>query len=140
MTANFLFIALLLATAIVALVKGGRTEQTGTLIYLAGCVLTVLAASPGAIRFTGGETGILMVDFLTFAAFFILALNADRFWPIWVCALLAIPLFGHLAMIVTPGIVPWAYAVILSVWSYPILLIILLACLQSRPRRRLAQS
>ena len=140
MTANYLFIALLLATTIVALVKGGRTEQTGTLIYLAGCVLTVFQASPGATRFTGGETGILMVDFLTFAAFFILALNANRFWPIWVSALLAIPLFGHLAMIVDPGIVPWAYAVILSVWSYPILVIILLASLKSSPLRRLGRS
>ena len=108
-------------------------------IYLMGCVLTVVAASPSATRFTGEELGILLVDTATFFAFLTVALNADRFWPIWVTALLAIPLFGHLARILAPDIVPWAYAVILSVESYPILLIMLLASLQNMPSRRLMQ-
>ncbi|WP_162789159.1 MULTISPECIES: hypothetical protein [Sphingomonas] len=132
MKANYLFIVFLLLTVVTAFIRGKNTEQVGITIYLVGCLLTVLAASPGATRFTGEETGILLVDLTTFAAFFVLALNANRFWPIWVTALLAIPLFGHLARMLAPDILPWAYAAILSMWSYPILLIILLASLKRR--------
>lgn len=70
------------------------------------------------------ELGVFGVDVLVFVAFVILAARANRFWPIWVGALLGLGVLGHLARWAGPEVIPWAYAVILSIWSYPILLII----------------
>lgn len=136
---NILFLSLLVVTTLTALIRGGQEEKIGIGIYVLGCALTVLAGAHSS-RFASEETGIFVVDCLTFAAFFILALYADRFWPIWVAALLAIALFGHAAMLLSPGIVPWAYAVVLSIWSYPILAIMLSASLTSRGEGRATPS
>ena len=38
-------------------------------------------------------------------------------------ALVGLGLVGHLAMLLHPRVIPWAYAVVLSIWSYPILLL-----------------
>jgi hypothetical protein len=132
---NILFLFLLAVTILIAFVRGGQEEKIGVGIYVLGCALTVLAGAHSS-RFASEETGIFVVDCLTFAAFFVLALYADRFWPIWVTALLAIALFGHAAMLLSPGIVPWAYAVILSIWSYPILAIMIAASLNSQEQGR----
>ena len=50
-------------------------------------------------------------------------------------ALLGLGLVGHLAMLLHPRVIPWAYAVVLSIWSYPILL--LMAAGTFAHRRRL---
>jgi len=136
MILNYLFFLLLVTTLVTSFAKGGRPERIGAAIYAVGCVLTVVFASPKAGRFAQEETGILLVDVVTFLAFFFFAIVVDRFWPIWVTAFLAVPLFGHLAVTLAPDIVPWTYAVILSIWSYPILLIMVVASLRIAATRK----
>jgi len=41
-----------------------------------------------------------------------------------VSALLGLGVLGHLARWAGPDAIPWAYAVVLTIWSYPILAII----------------
>lgn len=135
MAFNFVFLFLLALTVCVAFLRGGREEKIGAVIYALGVALTILIEAALDERYASGGLDVFIVDALTFAAFFFLALHADRFWPLWVTALLGIALFGHAAMLLSPGIVPWAYLVILSIWSYPILAIILAASLGwPRPR------
>ena len=93
-------------------------------IYAAGSVLTFLAVSAPSIRFQGVEVGVLIVDVCVFFSFVLLALRANRFWPIWVSALLGIGVLASLTMLMGPRVIPWAYAVVLSIWSYPILMLI----------------
>jgi hypothetical protein len=124
MVVNYVFLILLIACCFYAFVKGAAPERIGMAIYAAGSVLTLLAVSAPSIRFKGVEVGVFIVDVCVFFSFVLLALRADRFWPIWVSALIGLGVLGSLAMLMHPRVIPWAYAVVLSIWSYPILMLI----------------
>jgi hypothetical protein len=79
----------------------------------------------------------LLIDVVTFALFCLIALRADRFWPIWASALLGLGLLGHLARAAEPDLFWWAYAVSLTIWSYPILALIALGTWTHRRRAQL---
>ena len=95
--------------------------------------LTALLGSQ-PIRWRSVEFGVFIVDVLVFVAFIVLALRANRFWPIWVSALLGLGVLGHLARWAGPDVIPWAYAVVLTIWSYPILAIIALGTFNHQRR------
>ncbi|MGQ0589682.1 MAG: hypothetical protein ACT4N8_09155 [Sphingosinicella sp.] len=131
---NYFFFALLFACSIYAFVAGGGPERVGAAVYAASCVASFLVYSAVPVRFQGVEVGVFIVDILVFLAFVLLALRANRFWTIWVSALLGLGVVGHLAMLLRPQVIPWAYAVVLSIWSYPILLMIVLGTVAHRRR------
>lgn len=118
---NYYFVALLLVCCVYAFWFGGGPERLGVAIYAISVALTVISASAPPVRWHSVEVGVLIVDVLVFVAFTILAIRAHRFWPIWVSALLGLGVLGHLARWLGPEVIPWAYAAVLSIWSYPIL-------------------
>lgn len=120
---NYVFTALMLVCCAYAFVSGGAPERIGAAIFLIGSVLTYVALETSPIRFRGVEIGVFVIDGASFVAFVLLALRANRYWPLWVSALVGLGLVGHLAMLVHPRVIPWAYAVVLSIWSYPMLLL-----------------
>ena len=89
MTRQILFSALLVVSSGYAFVKGGRPEQIGAATLLGGAGLSVLAASPAIHRFENVETGILLTDLAILGIFLWLSLRSNRFWPMWVAAMLA---------------------------------------------------
>ena len=123
MAVNYLFLVLLIACCAYAFARGGAPERIGMAVYAAGSVLTYVAVSAPPIRFKGVEVGVFIIDVCVLISFIVLALRANRFWPIWVSALLGLGVLGSLAMMLHPRVIPWAYAVVLSIWSYPILLL-----------------
>jgi len=131
---NYYFVALLLACTAYAMAAGGGPERVGAGIYALSCVLSVIAYQAPPIRFESVEIGVFLVDVAVFIAFVPLALRANRYWPLWVSALLGIGVLGHLAMLVHPRVIPWAYAAVLSMWSYPILLLIVIGTAAHRRR------
>ena len=124
MAVNYLFLVLLIACCAYAFVRGGAPERIGMAVYAAGSVLTYVAVSAPPIRFKGVEVGVFIIDVCVLISFIVIALRANRFWPIWVSALQGLGVLGSLAMLLHPRVIPWAYAVVLSIWSYPILLLI----------------
>jgi hypothetical protein len=120
---NLVFVSLLAAVCVYSWWKGGGPERIGAAIFAAGSALTHLLLAAPAVRWRSLEHGVLAVDTIGFLAFLLLALCAHRFWPLWVTGLLGVALVGHLAKLFSPGVIPWAYHVILSIWSYPILAI-----------------
>jgi len=131
---NYVFTALMLACCAYAFIGGGAPERIGAAIFLIGSVLTYAALETSAIHYRGVEIGAFIVDLATFLAFVLLALRANRYWPLWVSALLGLGLVGHLAMLLHPRVIPWAYAVVLSIWSYPILLLMVAGTYAHRRR------
>jgi hypothetical protein len=121
---NFVFLILLIATTAYALTFGGTPERIGAALYASACVLSLAVVSALPYRFRSVELGIFIVDVLLFVFFVLLALRANRFWPLWVSGLLGLGVLGHLAMMLRPQVIAWAYAAILSIWSYPILLLV----------------
>jgi hypothetical protein len=128
---------LLLACWAYALLRGGAPEKVGTTILVIGSYLTMAAASVFHTRFRSLETGILIVDLFCVAAFLALALRAERFWPLWVAAFQIVGTAGHGARLVDPDIVGRTYAFMLAIWSYPMILLMLIGTW--RHRRRLAR-
>lgn len=133
---NLVFLILLVATTAYALILGGAPERIGAALYGGACVFTVIVATAIPYRFRSVELGIFVVDVLLFVGFVLLALRANRFWPIWVSGLLGLGVLGHLAMMLRPQVIAWAYAAILSIWSYPILLLVCVGTAAHRSRLR----
>lgn len=117
---NEYFIALLVICSAYAILKGGAPEKIGATVYALSCVATYALLEVSQILWRSIEIGVFVIDVTMFVFFCALAMRADRFWPIWVSAFLGLGVLGHLARWAGPGVVPWAYAVTLTIWSYPI--------------------
>lgn len=131
---NYYFYALLLAVCVYAFAVGGGPERLGAAVYALACVASHFVFSASPIKFRSVETGVFLVDVLLFVAFAVLALRANRFWPIWVSALLGLGVLAHLARWAGPDTIPWAYQLVMSIWSYPILAIIAIGTYKHRQR------
>lgn len=132
---NLVFVALMLACCAYAFVHGGAPERVGAAIFLVGSVVTYVVLQISPIEFQGVEVGVFVVDVVAFFAFVFLALRANRFWPIWVSALLGLGVLGHVARWAGPEVIPWAYAAVLSIWSYPMMAIIAVGTFNHRRRQ-----
>lgn len=133
---NYYFVSLLALITLYALWAGGGPERIGAAIYAVSVAATILIMSAKSQDWLNLEVGVFIVDVVTFLAFVPIALRADRFWPLWVTAFLGLGVLGHLARVVGPDTFWWAYAVVLTIWSYPILALIGLGTFLHR--RRLA--
>ncbi len=134
---NYPFVALLALTTLYALWAGGGPERIGAAVYAVSVAATHLILTAHTQRWLNVETGVFIVDVVTFLAFVPIALRADRFWPLWVSAFLGLGVLGHVARMVGPDTFWWAYAVVLTIWSYPILALLALGTFLHR--RRLAR-
>ncbi len=132
---QLLFIGLLLGTLLYATLRGAAPERWGALVIVLATIASVLAPKVGKVPFGAFEPYICAVDTITAVAFILLALRAQRYWPMWLAALQIDTVVTHLAMLVAPRVMPWAYAVMEIAWSYPI--IILLAIGTARHQQRL---
>jgi hypothetical protein len=126
MVTNLFFDFTLLVCCGYAFWRGGSPERIGASIFVAAVVLTRVAVSGAATRYSSIEAGILVVDIATLVALLALALRADRFWPLWVAALQFIGAAAHAVKLVDPNVIRWAYAFALAFWSYPMLFLLAL--------------
>lgn len=132
-----LYFTLLAICWLYAWFKGGPPERIGATILAVGSILSLAARSSAVGRFGSVELGIFLVDVATLIGFLVLALRAKRFWPLWLTALQAVGIAGHAVKLVDSATIPLAYAFILALWSYPMLLVIALGTWQHQ--RRLAR-
>ena len=56
--------------------RGRADERVAATVALAATVATHFAISPDRIRYSGEETGVMLVDLITFAAFTLIALRS----------------------------------------------------------------
>lgn len=126
---------LLVCCAYVA-ARGGAPEKLGAAIIFIGSALSTAALSSPAARFTSMEIGVFFVDVAAFVALLVLALRAERFWPLWVAALQLIATAAHAVKLVDPDLIRSAYAIIMGLWTYLVLLIIVLGTWNHRRRLR----
>ena len=117
-----LFHLLLFASCGYALWKGSRDAR----IVAATCLIATFASVPIAV-YGAVEINVVFVDMLVLASFLFVALQSDRFWPLWVAGLHVTTMVGHALMLLTGDMVPIAYAVALRLWAYPELIILAIA-------------
>lgn len=128
----FNFLQILASTY--ALARGGAPERLAGLLLLVAAITTRAFFLASVEPYVTVELGILAVDLVLLVALVTLALFADRFWPIWLAALQALGAGAHLVKAIEPGVVSMAYAILVAVWSYPMILILTAATLRHRRR------
>jgi hypothetical protein len=138
MTMNVALFALLqLAASGYAVWRGGKPERFVAIAMFAAAFATLIAYAPLSRRFAGAEVGVLLVDIALFAGLTGIALNANRYWPMAVASLQLASLIVHLGKLLDLTMGGWAYALLLKLWSYPMLLTLVVATM--RHRRRLSR-
>lgn len=134
-----LYLALLLMACGYALVRGRGDERIAAIMCLAASVLTPIVLSPLTERYTHIESGELLIDGAVLAAFTLVAIRSDRFWPLWLAGLQLTTTMAHFLKAIHFGLMPQAYAAAEKFWSYPILVILAVGTWRGH-RRRMSQS
>ena len=120
---RFIFFMLLLCGSCgYALWKGNRDARIVAVTCLVAAFASIPAAAYGSV-----ETTVLIVDVLVLASFLYVALQSDRFWPLWIAGLHVTTMIGHALKLMSGDLVPIAYAVALRFWAYPELIILAVA-------------
>ena len=119
-----LFLTLWLGCCLYAIWRGGGPEKIGGWIFLVAALLSLAVEHPENARWTSVEIGMLVVDTAVFVAFFIMAIVANRFWPLWMSAMQGVQVFSHFAIATNASVIPWAYWNAQTLWSYPMLVLL----------------
>lgn len=129
------FIGALLLSVGYASVFGGRTGQAGSAIFILATIFTALGT---LLNPTWASTSyaVFAVDSGCLLALAALAVNSNRFWPIWAVGFQTVAVATHVATIWIPDIVPKAYQALLSFWSIPILWVMVVGTRKDRKYER----
>jgi len=136
MTRILIYAALLAAVSAYAFMRGRSDERIAAAVCVIASLVSVALLGPVRQRYSGVETGVLIVDLATLAAFTWIALKSERFWPLWISGLQLTTTMGHLLKAVDSNLIPLAYGAALRSWSYPILIIVAVGTWRGEHRRR----
>ena len=134
-----IFYLLLLGVVALALRRGDFETRLA-----AGIALLATLLSAASVTLFGGaqpvEIWVAVVDIGVLVAFVVIALRSSRFWPLWAAGLQLTTVLAHVLRLLSPDLVNIAYQAAMRFWSYPILLILAVAALRSRPEPHLNRS
>ena len=115
--------------------RGGGPERITAVAYLIG-----LAAS-GAVGFLSVPgnfrvvpAGLFGVDVALLFALTIIALRANRWWPVPVAGCQLVAVLVHAAKLIDPGMIPNGYAFLVTIWSWPMVALLALGTWAHRRR------
>lgn len=131
-----LFIVLAMLLAAQAAWRGGAPERLASVAMLVATVATLLANADRALTFRQTEWRLLWIDASLLAALALIAMFADRFWPLWIAALQALAVAAHAARGFDPQILPFAYWLLLGKLSYPMVLMLCIGTERHQRRKR----
>jgi hypothetical protein len=130
-----LYLVILVVCCLYAIVRGGPPERLGALALIAAVVATRFVPASGTIRFQTIEYGVMAVDMTLLIAIVVIAIRAQRYWPMWMAAILLDTVVTHLLML-SPKLIPWSYSVMIAAWSYPMPLILAIGTWRHQTRAR----
>ncbi|MEH6715631.1 hypothetical protein [Parasphingorhabdus flavimaris] len=130
------FFTLLAVVCIYAAIRGGQPERRAVVIFIIGIAMTLIAAPLSADRYAEIEFGIFAADLLILLAFMMLALSAERYWTIWICAMQVIQVLSHIPKMIIPELLPQAYYIVIAFWVYPMLLTLAIGTYRHQQRLR----
>ncbi|WP_313536343.1 hypothetical protein [Sphingomonas sp.] len=134
-----LYAAFLIATTVLGMAFGGRSERLGAMIVLTASLATIFIQIPLLFEWKSFRSGLIAVDILTLIAFLYLALKSRRFWPLWATAFHLIAVCSHCVILMGLSQTLQMYILFQGFWAYPIMLLIIFGALSRRrtpnPRR-----
>ena len=130
----YIFWGMLLLTCGYALWQGRSDERIVASVCLLATVATRFTISPLQVRYASVESGLMIIDLLVLLVFIWIALRSQRFWPLWVAGLQLTNSISHVMKLANIDLMPRAYAAAAALWSYPILLILVIGTWRSHRR------
>lgn len=129
-----LFFALWLGVCVYALWRGGQPERCVAVIFLIAAPLSSAVYSSSLWR--GMQLGIFAVDVAMLGLLLVIALRANRYWPIGMAAMQVLQVIGQLLKLADrdmPIIIYWIGA---TVWAYPMLILLWLGTVRHHNREK----
>ena len=131
---HLIFILLWLSASGYAAARGGAPERIAAgAMFVAGLATTAFSLISTSL-YQSVMVGIALTDFILFVVLALLALFTARFWPMVMASMQACELLVHLAKSLGPDIVPAAYYATIAFWSYPMLLLLVVATWRHQAR------
>jgi len=116
-----LFLGFFLISFAYSMWRGGAPERVAALLLLAGLIGSL---SVGVFHLPGNfrsvPVALALVDLGLAIGLIILATKANRLWPIPAAACQVITVLGHAAKFVAPEMFAGGYALLITIWSWPI--------------------
>lgn len=131
MDSSIFYWGVLAATSFLALRRGDWEVRVAAGICLLATLLTLIFLHP-TDSYGNIEASVALVDLGVLTAFVVIAIKSPRFWPLWVSGLQLTTTLAHLLRLISPDLVAIAYAAAMRFWSYPILLILIVAALRTQ--------
>lgn len=132
-----LFTGLQVAIAAYAIWKGGSPERRAAIMQVCAYLASFASYRLADAHFYHLEAGFFLIDLALLAGLYWLALRSNRLWPMLMAALQLSSILVHVARVVDVGMSAWAYAFLLKIWGYP--MVLLLGAAVYRHRRRVSK-
>ncbi|MDE8652258.1 hypothetical protein [Novosphingobium album (ex Liu et al. 2023)] len=133
-----LFVVLMLAVSGYAGWQGGVPERVAAASMCIAMVATASTNIDAALAFAQVQWALLWIDVGLLVALTLIAIFADRFWPLWLAGMQLVAVAAHGARGYDAAIVPLAYWWLIGKTSYPMVALLWLGVRRHRQRRRLA--
>ena len=130
------FAAVLCAACFYALWKGGTPERLVSVIILVGVAWSALFRFPYHSPFGVINIGIWSADIVVFIALIATALHSERYWTIWMSSFQLVQVISHLPELLIPHLLPGVHLLIISLWIYPMLIILIAGTLRHTQRMK----
>lgn len=128
-----LFNILQLAASGYAVLRGGAPERIVAVVLVLAAGATAATPVDASSYFSVFYT-VLWIDLALFMVLIVVALFADRYWPIWLAALQFLAIAAHGAKGYDQAIVAKAYWLITNKLGYLIVVLLLIGTLRHRMR------
>lgn len=132
------FATILLLSSGYSMWWGGAPERRVGAAMLAAYVATLFSHSDFVIRFTQVEVGVLVIDLALMLVLAAVALKADRGWPFLLAGLHLTTLGAHAARVLHSSMIEVTYAVMLTMWSYPMVVALAIGTWRHQKRLRVS--
>jgi hypothetical protein len=130
------FTATLLACLTYVLTAGGKPERIAILAQFLAFLLTVAVLSFHWTPFLHLPLGLALVDVALSIILTVLALKANRLWPIALAGMQLATVFAHLAKALGFPLPAAGYGIFVQLWGWPMLIVTWLGAFKHRLRTR----
>jgi hypothetical protein len=132
----FAFATTFLACFVYAFIAGGGPERFAMLAQLLAFVSTVFLISFRWTIWLGLPVGVALVDLGLAVALVLLALTANRLWPIILAGMQVATVFAHAARLLSFPLPTAGYAIFVQLWGWPMLFVTAFGTYRHRQRTR----
>lgn len=119
--------------------RGGAPERVVATLYAAAWLITLVVDPADGARWWSIEVQFVVIDIVLLIALVLVALRANRYWPMWAASLQIMILLAHVAKGLNPNLFRFVYMVMTTSWPVFQLLLLIVGTLAVWRRRSRGQ-